>query len=163
LATYWNGVLIIKERILGMADSNVRSVVVFESAQIQQLRTRSSAEEFIRVSKNIVDLIRREVEKHGGKTVSNPVPGEGGWTWHVRIKAQEFGVFLHWAPIGNPPRDSWVVQTGTRQSLFSAIFGRPAPETALVPIVERLRDVVNEDHGFSNIRWLTRDEFRMAY
>lgn len=92
-----------------------------------------------------------------------PIVGEGGWSWNANLEGTQFRLFLHWAPIGNPPQDAWVIQVRKSVGLLAKVFGRPSTSTHSSPLMEVLKRIIEHDPTFQNVQWLTAAEFKPVY
>jgi hypothetical protein len=107
--------------------------------------------------------LRKEIESTAGWSVDAAVSLEDdGWAFDARLGPASYGLFVHWAPIGSPPRDLWVVQLYRKVGFIKEILKSKERDE-----VEELAGVV--DHILSNderirdLRWYTFDEFRKIY
>ena len=91
---------------------------------------------------------------------SEPDYGEGGWHLDVEIQGARFSLFIHWAEIGEPSVDSWVIQPGKQTGIVRRLFGRKPSATEFAPICELLHDIVDHNPDFTSVRWVTTEEFK---
>ncbi len=58
-----------------------------------------------------------------------PIEADEGWYLELVIEGTRFGVFVQWAPIGNPPADYWLVQPVLKKGVWRTFFGRAIVES----------------------------------
>ena len=100
---------------------------------------------------------------HGAKRLGTAVPGEGGWTFDVGIGDRQFRVFVHWAPIGVPPADRWVIQSDICKPLLRSLFGRKTADHEIEPIVRELRRVLDDATRIEEVVWVSKEDFASMY
>ena len=95
--------------------------------------------------------------------LKEPMQEEGGWMLSVDIDGQRFSLFVHWAPLGDPPIDFWVIQPGKQKGLFATLFGRKSNHAELEPICTLLDDVIRKESRLTNVKWVAPEEFARIY
>ena len=95
-------------------------------------------------------------------TRAGPVAGEDGWIFWCSLDGRGYSVFVHWAPIGEPPSDHWVVQIDARVGLLRAFLGKRASDDEVAPVREELARILDRP-GVRDLRWLTMKEFGRVY
>lgn len=109
------------------------------------------------------DFVVNRLVSNGAKCIANPVPGEEGWTFDVTIVNTPYRVFVHWAPIGNPPTDRWVIQPDVCKGLLRSLVGRRTSDSEVAPIVVELRRALDDAAEIDNVDWITREKFTNMY
>ena len=94
---------------------------------------------------------------------AEPTQADGGWVVDLQIGNQRFSLFVQWTPLGQPPADYWAVQSEKIRGPISALFGKRTSTTELQPLCTLLDEIVREQNGITNIRWLTLEEFKDLY
>jgi hypothetical protein len=96
--------------------------------------------------------------------VGEPIDGSGGWTMFVQFAREEFEVFVHWAPIGQPPIDAWVIQIAHIRGLLGKLFSRHRKVSpSLELIISELNTILEAEPKIHDIQWLTSEDFRKVY
>ena len=85
--------------------------------------------------KDIATFILQRLVAAGATCLAEPVPGEEGWTFDIELDWGKYRVFVHWAPIGDPPEDRWVVQPDICKPLLRSLFGRRTALDEIQPAV----------------------------
>ena len=91
------------------------------------------------------------------------VVGESGWHWNISIGKDKYALVIHWAPIGKPPKDFWIIQISEDASLFGRLIGKKSLPGDATPVVSAIRRIIDDEPRFSDVRWLTPEEFRSVY
>ncbi len=121
----------------------------------------------IRVShpagKDLAEFILNRFNANGARQLSDPVAGEEGWTFDVELDSNSYQLFVHWAPIGNPPVNRWVIQPDIRKTLLRTLFGRRTAEHEVQPIVLKLRHLLDSADIIDEVNWVTQKEFASIY
>jgi len=113
--------------------------------------------------KDFAEFVERHLVAHGAKRLATAVTGEEGWTFDVDIRGKRFRVFVHWAPIGDPPADRWVIQSDICKPLFRSLFERKTADHEIEPIVRELRRVLDDASEIEEVIWVSQKEFRSMY
>ena len=100
---------------------------------------------------------------HGTSSLSSPVPGEGGWSFDVGFNSGKFGLFVHWAPIGNPPTDRWVIQLRSNESSLESLLGRRDVRLRASDIVSFLQSALATSKEIEGVQWVSNREFALLY
>ncbi len=110
-----------------------------------------------------VSYLIESLQRKGGKLVCEPVAGEEGWTFDLTTGGKDYRAFVHWAPIGNPPSNRWVVQPRIRRTLLGTIFGTKSQSSDLAPIVDLLHESLADLAVIESVRWISDSEFASIY
>jgi hypothetical protein len=94
-----------------------------------------------------------------------PFDSETGWEFFVTIEGVQYSLLAQWAPMGEPESDVWVIQPQILQGCLKALFSRDQGQNPrdLQPLLKAIKPILNESNVFSDVRWLTRDEFSAVY
>ncbi len=145
-----------------MSEGTLKTIVVLRSNQFNFSETEDDGSP--PAGKAVATYIMHAMSNHGCPALfDDPVSGEGGWSWVAEVGRIRFTLFVHWAPIGEPPQDCWVVQPGLMKGIFRTLFGRATKPEELTPVCDILHRVLDTNPAFSSVEWLTMDEFREAY
>lgn len=106
--------------------------------------------------------VEEKLLAHGASSFSAPVPGEGGWSFDVDINSEKFRVFSHWAPIGNPPVDRWVIQVRSGESFLDSLLRRRRASFNDA-IISFLKDALATSEAIEEIQWISHKEFTVLY
>jgi hypothetical protein len=95
----------------------------------------------------------------------SPFIDKDGWLARLRWGDNNVYAFVvHWAAIGEPPEDYWVVQTAKEHQGFIQYLRWKKATDETLPICNILREIIKEQAGyFSNVRWLSMKEFCCIY
>lgn len=96
-------------------------------------------------------------------TFPHPIQGEGGWHFENEIDGTTYDSFVHWAPIGNPPQDCWVIQPRLRKGVLRTLFGHATRPDELASLCAVLHRAIDGNDAFTLVEWLNAEEFRAAY
>ena len=95
---------------------------------------------------------------------ARPIEGEGGWT--VDLESEDgtnIALLVHWAPIGEPPEDYWVIQARERKGVLRSLFGKRDTPQQVSEICDVINDVLMSWEGLQKKKWLTDEEFSQVY
>ena len=142
----------------------MKSVVIFKSGLFDQSWPNDNGDP------NTPPL-GRDLAEHFGRgmavfsvDVKVAIEATGGWELEVEINGRVFIFFFHWAPIGDPEDEYWVVQPRLKRKLATTLFKkRPNLTQDLEPAVDLLRKVIDTSSEFTNVQWFDLDEFRQIY
>ncbi|EEF59691.1 hypothetical protein [Pedosphaera parvula] len=95
--------------------------------------------------------------------VQNPIQGEGGWVVDGDFQKILFSLFVHWAPIGTPPTDHWVIQSRLRRGLMKSIFSSSKFPEQLQPLITILNNALVRDSRINSLTWIDEAEFAAIY
>lgn len=112
---------------------------------------------------DLATFIVGKLVKAGAKCLVEPVFGEEGWTFDVEVHGDQYRVFVHWAPIGRPPTDRWVIQPDVRKPLLRSLFGRKTANQEVQPLVRELRRVLESSAEIDEVNWISKEEFASMY
>lgn len=116
------------------------------------------------LGKDAAAFFRRKLSEFGVQVIGNEaVMGESGWHWNVSVGKDKFSLVIHWAPIGKPPKDFWVLQISKDVGLFAGLFGKTGSSDEVMPVVTVIKRIIEDEPRFNNVRWLTLEEFRSVY
>ena len=90
-----------------------------------------------------------------------PFDSETGWEFFVTIESVQYSLLAQWAPMGEPESDVWVIQPQILQGCLKALFSKDLGQNPrdLQPLLKVIKPILNESNVFTDVRWLTRDEF----
>ena len=108
-------------------------------------------------------FVEQRLCANGAKTVSEPVSGEEGWTFDVELDDNVYRFFVHWAPIGDPPSDRWIIQTDIRKGVLRTLVGGKTVETDILTALNLLHRVLSDASEIVEITWITNEEFMKMY
>jgi len=146
-----------------MAINDERTVAILQSDRFPYRNSGDDPKESP-PGRDLAVFLMHEMSTRGfAPTFATPIQGEGGWHWDGDLDNKSFNLFVHWAWIGNPPRDCWVIQPDLRKGVLRTMFGKPARPDELAPICELLHSVLDHNAVFSSVQWLTDEEFRKVY
>jgi hypothetical protein len=112
---------------------------------------------------SFADFVAKQLVASGGRMTSKPVPGEDGWSFDVELDARVYRFFVHWAPIGNPPSDRWIIQTDVRKSLLGSLIAKKTVEADISTAVDILHTQLSNASEIDEMTWLTAEEFAHMY
>jgi hypothetical protein len=98
-----------------------------------------------------------------GLKASDPIEGSDYWVLDLEMDGGRTSLIIHWAPIGNPPIDYWVVQPQQKRSLLGNPFGKASASLQFEASCAALRRVLEEDGSIQNLEWLDEAEFKQRY
>ena len=113
--------------------------------------------------RDFAEFLERRLLAHGAKRLAMAVPGEDGWTFDLEVGGKRFRVFVHWAPIGDPPADRWIVQSNICKPLFQSLFGGKTADHKIELIVRELRRILDDASEIEEVVWVSRKEFALMY
>lgn len=113
--------------------------------------------------KEFANFLVKRLVTFGAICIGKPVSGEAGWTFDVMIVDTAYRVFVHWAPIGSPPADRWIIQPDICKGVVRALLGRRTTDSEVAPLVVELRRVLDGATEIENVDWITREEFADMY
>lgn len=116
------------------------------------------------LGRDAAEYFIRRLSESGVSVVGNEaVMGEGGWHWNVVIDADVYLFALHWAPIGEPERDFWIIQIRKDAGLLRRLFGKQFPPEEMLPAADAIKRIIDDEPRFTDVGWLTPAEFRSIY
>jgi hypothetical protein len=98
-----------------------------------------------------------------GIKASDPIEGSDYWVLDLEMDGGRSSLIVHWAPIGDPPIDYWVIQPRQRHGLLGSLFGKASASSHLERSCAALRRVLEEDDSVQNLEWLDEAEFKQRY
>jgi hypothetical protein len=150
---------------LSMLDEEQGTIVVFSTDRFD-LSWPSAAGDpnYPPRGRDAAVYFQRKLSERGMTSIgSEPVMGECGWHWSVASGKATIDLVLHWAPIGSPRRDCWVIQSKVHIGLFGRLIGGKVQTDELTSLCAVLKSIIESESDLANVRWLTPDEFRSIY
>src|SRR5439155_10611404 len=62
----------------------------------------------VTLGRDLAEYLKKKFEDIGTQ-ISGPFEDETHWELYTALQDDRFGIAVHWAPIGEPPRDFWVI------------------------------------------------------
>ena len=113
------------------------------------------------LGRDLAEHLRNRFAKIGLST-SNPIEGSDHWVLDLEMQGRRLSMVVHWAPIGNPPIDYWVVQPQERLGIVASLL-RKQKEFDFEPLRSALKRVLEEDANVQALEWLDDADFRQRY
>lgn len=147
---------------LSIIMGGAKTIAVFRSSLFNVSWPKDAADPTTApLGKDLADYLKSEFAENG-LTTSIPIEGSDHWVFDVETQGRRFSLIIHWAPMGNPPSDYWVVQLRERVGLIAGLFGRRRSFDC-----ERLHNVLQSvleaDANIQNLEWLDDVEFKRRY
>ena len=116
------------------------------------------------LGKDLAEYFKTRLHEKGIE-VDSPFESEVGWEFFVTIENILYSLLVHWAPIGEPQTDFWVIQPQKQEGCLKGLFGKGRGQKAedLKPFLKILKPIVNESKEFTDVEWLSYDEFSAIY
>jgi hypothetical protein len=134
----------------------VESVVIFKSDQFDADASSAS------LGLDCAEYILAKLLNRDDVSLSQPPShGDAHWTMGIKLRSHQFGLHILWAPVGKPQayEDYWVVQLNESTGL--KLPGRSSISMTLLKTI--LDDLLKQDPGITDVRWLNDEEFRKLY
>jgi len=94
---------------------------------------------------------------------NTPLMGEGGWHWTARIGRNVYCVFLHWAAIGRPETEFWVIQLDRKRGILNRVFAGDDASCDMSAMVAVHSQIIGGEPRFHDVQWLTAAQFAQVY
>jgi hypothetical protein len=139
------------------------TIAIVDSTAFDFDGPNGSFDESVPAGQSFALFVEQRLSANGSKTASEPVSGEEGWTFDAELDDNVYRIFVHWAPIGDPPRDRWIIQTDVRKSLLRSLVGGKTVEADILTALNLLHRVLTAASEIDEITWITNEEFVEMY
>jgi hypothetical protein len=148
-----------------MSSADAKSIVAFTTDYFDRSWPEDGSDPNVPpLGKDAAAYFRRRLSEFGVQVVgSDAVMGEAGWHWDVSIGRDDYGLVVHWAPLGKPPKDYWIIQISKHVGLLPRLLGKKGLPSDVMPVVTVLRRIIDAEPKFGEVRWFTPEEFRVVY
>jgi hypothetical protein len=141
----------------------MKSIVVFRSEAFDHSRPKDGSDpNAIPLGRDLADYLKTKLAERS-IPVRNPIQGTDGWVVDGDLQNIPFSLFVHWAPIGTPPSDHWVIQPQVRRGFLKTLFEPRKPSVELEPVISNLASLLSEDTRISDLTWMDEAEFASVY
>lgn len=141
----------------------MKSIALFRSTLFDQSWPANDKDpNAIPLGRDLAEYLQTKLSEQGIH-VQGPIQGDGGWVVDGDFPSTPFSLFVHWAPIGNPPIDRWVIQPHVRRGVFKSLFGARKPLTKLEPLIGILNATLSQDSRIENLTWMDENQLAAVY
>ena len=111
--------------------------------------------------KECIEFLMKRVANRGvSLEFTEAFEGEFGWFASVIVGKHDFLVHVYWSALGRPPVDYWTILVEEQFHPLKRLFGRRKSPEALNALCDHLRQILEDEEDFTDVRWLTAEEFR---
>jgi len=115
------------------------------------------------LGKDLAESLEQKFATYG-VTTNVIVEATGGWEFEVTLDGEHYIFFVHWAAVGEPPEDFWVVQARKKKGLRKFLLGRSQdPAVNVQPALDLLRCIIENSSDMTDVRWVDANEFAQIY
>src|ERR1700692_4322840 len=136
----------------------MKSIAVFRSAAFDQSWPAEGNPNDVPLGRDLAEYLKTKLAEQN-IPVQNPIQGEGGWIVDGQFQNIPFALFVHWAPVGTPPVDSWVIQPQVRRGIIQSLFGARKPPEELQPLLTQLNTTLSHDPRINDLVWMDDNQF----
>ncbi|UUO07550.1 hypothetical protein M4951_04385 [Blastopirellula sp. J2-11] len=94
-------------------------------------------------------------------SINGPHQDESAWTLDVILGGERYELHVHWALIGEPPVDCWVIQVYPVMGLIGWLFRRPLQHFS--KLLKNVFQTLETTEGISDVQWMNFEEFSNVY
>ena len=139
------------------------TIAIIKSTAFDFEGPNGSFDESLPPGQSFAAFLEQRLIACGARLVSKQVPGEEGWSFDVELHARVYRFFIHWAPIGDPPSDRWIIQTSICKGLLHSLVGGATIERDVSTVLDILHQQMSNASEIEEITWITNEEFSELY
>ena len=146
-----------------MNGKRMKSIAIFRSEAFDHACPKDGSDpNAIPLGRDLADYLKTKFSERN-IPARNPIQGTDGWVVDGDLENLPFSIFIHWAPIGTPPSDHWVIQPQVRRGFLKPLFGSRDPSEELKPLITNLASLLSEDTRIRDLIWMDKTEFAAVY